>query len=202
MTGSQKNGPHGIGQGSRAITEFNKTADYVIVGAGSAGCVLANRLSEDGKSRVFVLEAGGRDKSFMIHMPLGVGKVWQDPKTNWSYMSEPEPFCDNRRIFHPRGKVLGGSSSINMMAYVRGNRGDFDRWRQKGAAGWSYDDVLPYFKRAESFQDRKDDPYHGNSGPWRIRTTNVQDPIFDSFFGAVDSAGYTQAKDYNGAEQE
>lgn len=163
--------------------------------------MLANRLSEDAKSRVFVLEAGDRDKSFMIYMPLGVGQVWKDPRTNWSYMSEPEPFADNRQIFHPRGRVLGGSSSINMMAYVRGNQGDYVRWRQKGLTGWSYDDVLPYFKRAENFQDGAND-YHGGDGPWKIRTTNVQDPIFDAFFGAVQSAGYGLAKDYNGASQE
>ncbi len=173
----------------------------MIVGAGSAGCVLANRLSEGGGNRVFVLEAGDRDKSFMIHMPLGVGQVWHDPKFNWSYMSEPEPHVDNRQLFHPRGKVLGGSSSINMMAYVRGNHGDYDRWRQKGLTGWSYDDVLPYFKRAEAFQDG-DDPYHGSDGPWRIQTTNVQDPIFDRFFGAVEQAGYAKAPDYNGAAQD
>lgn len=183
------------------MTEFSKTADYVIVGAGSAGCVLTNRLSADGDNRVLVLEAGGRDDDFMIHMPLGVGKVWQDPKLNWNYMSEPEPHANGRQLFHPRGKVLGGSSSINMMAYVRGNHGDFDRWRQKGLTGWSYDDVKPYFKRAEAFQDREDD-YHGADGPWKIRTTNVQDPVFDAFFDSVRSAGYTVADDYNGASQD
>ena len=183
------------------MTEFEKTVDYIVVGAGSAGCVLTHRLSENGDNRVLTLEAGDRDKSFMIHMPLGVGQVWHDPKFNWSYESEPEPHADNRRLFHPRGKVLGGSSSINMMAYVRGNHGDYDRWRQKGMAGWSFDDVLPYFKRAEAFQDG-DDPYHGSDGPWKIRTTDVQDPIFDSFFGAIEQAGYKKVSDYNGASQE
>ena len=171
------------------------------MGAGSAGCVLANRLSEDPANRVLVLEAGNRDKSFMIHMPLGVGKVYQDPKFNWSYVSEPEPHVDGRRIPHPRGKVLGGSSSINMMAYVRGNHADFDRWRQKGLGGWSYDDVLPYYRRAESFQDGAND-YHGGEGPWKIRTTNVEDPVFDAFFDAVQAAGYPLAEDYNGAVQD
>ena len=183
------------------MTDFEKTVDYIVVGAGSAGCVLTNRLSDSVANSVLTLEAGDRDKDFMLHIPLGVGKVWQDPKYNWSYESEPEPHVDNRRLFHPRGKVLGGSSSINMMAYVRCNAGDFDRWRQKGMSGWSYDDVLPYFKRAESFQDRKDD-YHGDDGPWKIRTTDVEDPIFDAFFGAVDSAGYEKAEDYNGAVQD
>ena len=183
------------------MTEFEKTVDYIVVGAGSAGCVLTHRLSENGDNRVLTLEAGDRDKSFMIHMPLGVGQVWHDPKFNWSYESEPEPHANNRRLFHPRGKVLGGSSSINMMAYVRGNHGDYDRWRQKGMAGWSFDDVLPYFKRAEAFQDG-DDPYHGSDGPWKIRTTDVQDPIFDSFFDAIEQAGYKKVSDYNGASQE
>lgn len=183
------------------MTDFEKTVDYIVVGAGSAGCVLTNRLSADGQNTVLTLEAGDRDKSFMIHMPLGVGQVWHDPKFNWSYESEPEPHADNRRLFHPRGKVLGGSSSINMMAYVRGNHGDYDRWRQKGLTGWSFDDVLPYFKRAESFQDGGD-AYHGSDGPWKIRTTDVQDPIFDAFFEAVESAGYKKAPDYNGASQE
>lgn len=183
------------------MAEFEKTVDYIVVGAGSAGCVLTNRLSADGSNKVLTLEAGDRDKSFMIHMPLGVGQVWHDPKFNWSYESEPEPHADNRRLFHPRGKVLGGSSSINMMAYVRGNHGDYDRWRQKGLAGWSFDDVLPYFKRAESFQDGGDD-YHGSDGPWKIRTTDVQDPIFDCFFNAIEQAGYEKAPDYNGASQE
>ena len=183
------------------MTEFDQTFDYIVVGAGSAGCVLTHRLSEDSSNRVLTLEAGDRDKSFMIHMPLGVGQVWHDPKYNWSYESEPEPHADNRRLFHPRGKVLGGSSSINMMAYVRGNHADYDRWRQKGMAGWSFDDLLPYFKRAEGFQDRKD-PYHGSSGPWKIRTTDADDPIFDTFFNAVDQAGYHKTPDYNGASQE
>lgn len=183
------------------MAEFESTVDYIVVGAGSAGCVLTNRLSADGTNRVLTLEAGDRDKSFMIHMPLGVGKVWYDPRFNWSYESEPEPNVDNRRLFHPRGKVLGGSSSINMMAYVRGNHGDYDRWRQKGLTGWAFDDVLPYFKRSESFQDG-DDPYRGSDGPWKIRTTDVQDPIFDCFFDAVEEAGYQKAPDYNGASQE
>ncbi len=137
----------------------------------------------------------------MIHLPMGVGKVWNDPRFNWSYMSEPEPHLNGRQIFHPRGKVLGGGSSINMMAYVRGHQGDFVRWRQMGLKGWSYDEVLPYFKRAEAFQDRRD-PYHGAAGPWKIRTTDISDPVLDAFLEAVRSAGYTETPDYNGAEQE
>ena len=134
------------------IDQSSKSYDYVIIGAGSAGCVLANRLSADPGTRVLVLEAGAKDKSWLIHVPLGVGKVWHTPQFNWSYMSDPEPHLGGRQIFHPRGKVVGGSSSINMMAYVRGHRADYDRWRQFGLDGWSYDDVLPYFKRSETFE--------------------------------------------------
>ena len=163
--------------------------------------MLASRLSEDPATRVVVLEAGGRDRGMMIHMPLGVGKVWNDPRFNWSYQSDPEPHLGGRSIYHPRGKVVGGGSSINMMAYVRGHRGDFDRWRQAGLAGWSYADLLPYFKRAEAFQDRSD-PWHGADGPWRIRTTDIADPVIDAFFAAARSAGYSETPDYNGAVQD
>lgn len=181
--------------------EYSETCDFAVIGAGSAGCVLANRLSEDGANQVLVLEAGARDDNLLIHLPVGVGKVWNDPRFNWSYMSEPEPNLNGRRMYHPRGKVLGGGSSINMMAYVRGHSGDFDRWRQMGLGGWSYDDVLPYFKRAESFEDA-DNPYHGADGPWKIRTNRVVDPIIDTFLEAVRSAGYPETPDYNGAVQD
>ena len=174
--------------------------DYVIVGAGSAGCVLANRLSASGAS-VLVLEAGGPDKSWLIHVPLGVGKIWHSPDFNWSYTSDPEPNLDGREVFHPRGKVLGGSSSINMMAYVRGHRGDYDRWRQKGLSGWSYADVLPYFRRAETFEDPTN-PFHGTDGPLTIQTSKVDDPLIDIFLKAAVSAGYELTEDYNGAKQE
>ena len=174
--------------------------DYVIVGAGSAGCVLANRLSADG-AKVLVLEAGGPDRSWLIHVPLGVGKAWHSPAFNWSYMSDPEPNLGGRRIFHPRGKVVGGSSSINMMAYVRGHRGDYDRWRQLGLDGWSYADVLPYFRRAESFEE-PGAPYHGADGPLSTATSKVDDPLIDVFLEAARSAGCKPTADYNGVEQE
>ena len=127
--------------------------------------MLANRLSADGAS-VLLLEAGKMDRNWLIHVPLGVGKIWQSPAYNWKYNSEPEPGLDNRSVWHPRGRVVGGSSSINMMAYVRGHRADYDRWRQKGLEGWSYADVLPYFKRMESYDGGADD-YRGDSGPLR-----------------------------------
>jgi len=174
--------------------------DYVIVGAGSAGCVLANRLGAAG-ARVLVLEAGGPDKSWLIHIPLGVGKVWHSPDFNWSYTSDPEPHLNGKEIFHPRGKVLGGSSSINMMAYVRGHRGDYDRWRQMGLDGWSYADVLPYFRRAETFEDPAN-PFHGTDGPLTIQTSRVDDPLIDIFLEAAVAAGYELTEDYNGAKQE
>jgi choline dehydrogenase len=134
-------------------------ADFVIVGAGSAGCVMAARLTEDPGTSVILLEAGGNDSNMWIHIPLGFGKTFADPKVNWCYETEPEPGAGGRKIFWPRGKVLGGSSSINGMVYIRGQNEDFDHWRQLGNAGWSSSDVLPYFKRAEH-QTRGDDAFH------------------------------------------
>ena len=188
-------------RGMTTIDPSSKAYDYIIVGAGSAGCVLANRLSADPANRVLVLEAGARDRSWLIHVPLGVGKVWHTPAFNWSYMSEPEPHLGGRQLFHPRGKVVGGSSSINMMAYVRGNRADYDRWRQFGLDGWSYDDVLPYFKRSETFEDPTAE-YHGAEGPLHTQTTKIEDPVIDAFLEAAKSAGYAETDDYNGARQE
>src|SRR5450755_4768158 len=138
------------------ILEF----DYVIVGAGSAGCVLANRLSADGKNSVLLLEAGPKDTNPWIHVPLGYGRLFKEKAVNWMYQTEPEPGLDGRTVFQPRGKVLGGSSSINGLLYVRGQHEDYDRWRQHGNLGWGYDDVLPYFKKAEN-QVRGADKYHG-----------------------------------------
>ena len=141
----------------RAGKQMNKNNeasefDYVIVGAGSAGCVLANRLSADGKHSVLLLEAGPKDSNLWIHVPLGYGKLFKEKSVNWMYQTEPEPGLNGRQVFQPRGKVLGGSSSINGLLYVRGQHEDYDRWRQRGNAGWGYDDVLPYFKKAENQQ--------------------------------------------------
>jgi choline dehydrogenase len=139
-------------------------ADFVVVGAGSAGCAVAARLSEDPATRVVLLEAGGEDKNRWIHIPLGFGKTFADPSVNWCYETEPDPGAADRRVFWPRGKVLGGSSSINGMVYIRGQAEDFDHWRQLGNTGWSFEDVLPYFKRAEH-QVRGADAFHGMGGP-------------------------------------
>ena len=134
------------------MTTGMDTFDFIIVGAGSAGCVLANRLTADGRHTVLLLEAGGEDNDFWIHVPLGYGRHFTNPAVNWLYTTEPEAECHGRTIIAPRGKVLGGSSSINGLLYVRGQSEDFDRWRQLGNAGWSYADVLPYFRKAEDQQ--------------------------------------------------
>ena len=139
-------------------------ADFVVVGAGSAGCAVAARLSEDPATRVVLLEAGGEDKNRWIHIPLGFGKTFADPSVNWCYQTEPDPGAADRRVFWPRGKVLGGSSSINGMVYIRGQAEDFDHWRQLGNTGWSFEDVLPYFRRSEH-QVRGADAFHGMGGP-------------------------------------
>jgi choline dehydrogenase-like flavoprotein len=175
--------------------------DTIIIGAGSAGCVLANRLGEDASKSILVLEAGGLDNHWLLRLPIGVAKVWNAPRFNWSYQSEPEPFADHRSIFHPRGKVVGGSSSINMMAYVRGNRRDFDRWRQKGLDGWSYADVLPYFKRAENWE-KGGSTYRGDHGPLRTQKGRSQDPIFTALLEAAPGLGYGVNDDYNGESQD
>ena len=174
--------------------------DTIIVGAGSAGCVLAARLGEDRARRILVLEAGGADDHWLIHVPLGVGKVWNNPRWNWDYTGEPEPHVDERRIYHPRGKVLGGSSSINIMAYVRCHRHDYDRLPQSGLSGWSYADVLPYFKRAESFAGGGS-LYRGSTGPLKTRKSPAEDPVFDAFLAAAPELGSVANDDYNAAEQ-
>ena len=145
----------------------SETFDYVIVGAGSAGCVLANRLTVSGQHRVLLLEAGPSSRHFWLHIPLGFGKLFSDRRFNWCYETEPQPECHNRKVIAPRGKVLGGSSSINGLIYIRGQAEDFNVWRQLGNAGWSFDEVLPYFRRAED-NERGADEFHGVGGPLAV----------------------------------
>jgi choline dehydrogenase len=175
--------------------------DYVIVGAGSAGCVLANRLSADGKHSVLLLEAGPKDTNLWIHVPLGYGKLFKEKSVNWMYQTEPEPGLNGRQVFQPRGKVLGGSSSINGLLYVRGQHEDYDRWRQRGNAGWGYDDVLPYFKKAEN-QQRGADKYHGAGGPLPVSDWRYADPLSEAFVVAAAETGIPTNPDFNGATQE
>jgi choline dehydrogenase len=175
--------------------------DYVIVGAGSAGCVLANRLSADGKHSVLLLEVGPKDTHIWIHIPLGYGKLFKEKSVNWMYQTEPEPELHGRQVFQPRGKVLGGSSSINGLLYVRGQHEDYDRWRQRGNAGWGFDDVLPYFKKAEN-QQRGPDKYHGAGGPLPVSDWRHADPLSEAFVKAAVEAGIPFNPDFNGATQE
>ncbi len=175
--------------------------DYVIVGAGSAGCVLANRLSANGKHSVLLLEAGPKDTNIWIHVPIGYGKLFKEKSVNWMYQTEPEPGLGGRQVFQPRGKVLGGSSSINGLLYVRGQHEDYDRWRQRGNVGWGYDDVLPYFKKAEN-QQRGADDYHGAGGPLSVSDWRHEDPLSEAFVKAAVETGIPFNPDFNGKTQE
>jgi len=175
--------------------------DYIIVGAGSAGCVLANRLTEKPDVTVLVLEAGGKDNSIFMKMPLAWRQIWRGPRFNWNYTTEPERFLDGRRVALPRGKVLGGSSSINGMLYVRGHPRDYDLWRQAGCDGWSYADVLPYFKRAEG-NWRGEGEYHGGAGPLGVSATEVSNLGFDLIRDTAKAAGIPLTDDFSGAQPE
>jgi choline dehydrogenase len=178
-----------------------ETFDFIIVGAGSAGCVLANRLTASGRDRVLLLEAGGSDRNPWIHIPLGYAKHFTNPKVNWMYHAEKGAEWVKRNVYHPRGKVLGGSSSINGMVYIRGQKEDYDHWRQLGNAGWSYDDVLPYFRKSED-QQRGADEFHGVGGPLAVSDPREPHPLAEAFLSAAVSAGHERNPDFNGAQQE
>jgi choline dehydrogenase len=175
--------------------------DFIIVGAGSAGCVLADRLTADGRGTVLVLEFGGSDRSLVIRMPAALSVPMNMAKYNWRYETEPEPHLGGRRLHCPRGKVLGGSSSINGLVYVRGNPLDFERWEEEGAAGWGYRHVLPYFRRAEARQEGGD-AWRGASGPLATRYGRLANPLYRAFVEAAKQAGYPATDDVNGARQE
>ncbi|MGB3810120.1 MAG: choline dehydrogenase [Parvibaculum sp.] len=175
--------------------------DYIIIGAGSAGCVLANRLSENPANKVLLLEAGAKDTNFLIHMPAGVGGLIGTDTVNWYYYTEGQPHLNNRKLFWPRGKVLGGSSSINGMIYIRGHARDYDLWRQQGLDGWGFADVLPYFRRSEGNQNGSS-AFHGGDGPLGVSNAMKSNVLFDAFVEAGKQAGHPYTDDFNGPQQE
>ena len=179
-----------------------KSFDYIIVGAGSAGCVLANRLSEDPNVSVCLIEAGKKDKSLLIRMPAGVGGLIKEENPhNWGFWTTPQKHMNDRKLFWPRGRGWGGSSSINGMIYIRGHARDYDQWRQTGLTGWGFADVLPYFRKSEGHENGAND-FHGGDGPLRVSESPMQDSLYDMFVSAGREAGYPETNDFNGAQQE
>ncbi len=178
-----------------------ETFDYVIVGAGSAGCVLAARLSEDPRARVLLLEAGPEDRNPWLHIPVGYFRTVWDPRFAWLYETEPEESTMGRAMPWPRGRVLGGTSAINGLVYIRGQPQDYDHWRQLGLAGWGWDDVLPYFRRAED-NERGSDAFHGRGGPLAVSDLRMRHPLCEAFIAAAEEAGIPRNPDFNGASQE
>jgi choline dehydrogenase len=177
------------------------TFDYIVTGAGSAGCCVAARLSENGRYRVLLLEAGPDDRYWWIHVPIGYSRLFANPRINWMFESEPEPELEGRSMYQPRGKVLGGTSSINGMVYMRGNPADYDLWRQRGCTGWDWDSVLPYFRKAED-QERGADGAHGSGGPLRVSDQAIRWELGDRFIAAAIEAGLPANNDFNDGEQE
>ena len=183
------------------MTTDENTYDYIVTGAGSAGCAVAARLSETGSHRVLLLEAGGEDRYPWIHVPMGYGRLFSNPRLNWMYESEPEAELEGRSMYQPRGKVLGGTSSINGMVYMRGNPADYDEWRQRGCTGWDWDSVLPYFKKAED-QERGEDAFHGVGGPLRVSDQPARFELAEHWVAAAIEAGLPANNDFNNGQQE
>ncbi len=186
---------------SSAQTASIGTFDYIVVGAGSAGCVLANRLTEDPATSVLLLEAGGKDDYIWIHIPVGYFKTMHNPRTDWCFVTEPDPGLGGRALNYPRGKTLGGCSAINGHIYMRGQARDYDQWRQLGSAGWGWDDALPYFKKSED-QVRGPDEAHGAGGPLAVTEQRIRLPILDAFIAATEEAGIPRSDDFNRGNNE
>ena len=184
-----------------ARVQGDETFDYIIIGAGSAGCVLANRLTEDAHVSVALLEAGGKDSNPWIHVPAGYYRTMLDPSVTWQYGAGPEPHLDGRVVPWPRGRVLGGTSAINGLLYVRGQRQDYDMWRQLGNTGWSFEDCLPYFKKSEG-NERGEDELHGGDGPLGVSDVRMNNPLCEAYIAACVAAGIPATRDFNGASQE
>ena len=186
--------------GGNIVTGVAETFDFIVTGAGSAGCAVAGRLTESGKYRVLLLEAGGPDRNPWIHIPLGYTKTYTDSRVNWMFETEPEAQLNGRTLYQPRGKVLGGTSSINGMVYMRGTPSDYDNWRQRGCEGWDWENVLPFFKKAEN-QERGADEFHGVGGPLNV-SNPVRSPLGDAMVQAAVQAGIAANDDFNGSRQE